>query len=154
MTKKEKDRLPSRLPRRILIVCTLTDEGCEGPAAVDCGCFAEKVRGDENSFAGENPVKDNLARKSKSSLPLRRAPIYSSHIDGCVNPFLVLEEKVMLSSVAAELDFIEELRLRRWAREHYVPRGERELSWHPVILDEMDRKDVEMTEADAVCTCA
>jgi hypothetical protein len=60
----------------------------------------------------------------------------------------------MLSSVAAELDFIEELRLRRWAREHYVPRGERELSWHPVILDEMDRKDVEMVEADTVCTCA
>jgi hypothetical protein len=60
----------------------------------------------------------------------------------------------MLSSVAVELDFIEELRLRRWAREHYVPRGERELSWHPVILDEMDRRDVEMVEADTVCTCA
>jgi hypothetical protein len=60
----------------------------------------------------------------------------------------------MLSSVAAELDFIEELRLRRWAREHYVPRDRRELSWHPVILDEMARKEVEMTEADAVCTCA
>ncbi len=27
----------------------------------------------------------------------------------------------MLSSVAAEVDFIEELRLRRWVREHYVP---------------------------------
>jgi hypothetical protein len=60
----------------------------------------------------------------------------------------------MLSSVAAELDFIEELRLRRWAREHYVPRDRRELSWHPVILDEMDRKDVEMAEAEPVCTCA
>ncbi len=60
----------------------------------------------------------------------------------------------MLSSVAAEVDFIEELRLRRWARENYVPRGQRELSWHPVILDEMDRKDVEMAEADAVVTCA
>ncbi len=60
----------------------------------------------------------------------------------------------MLSSVAAELDFIEELRLRRWAREHYVARDQRELSWHPVILDEMSRKEAEMTEADAVCTCA
>ena len=60
----------------------------------------------------------------------------------------------MLSSVAAELDFIEELRLRRWAREHYVPRGERELSWHPVILDEMARKDLEADEVEAVCTCA
>ena len=60
----------------------------------------------------------------------------------------------MLSSVATEIDFIEELRLRRWARENYVPSSERELSWHPVILDEMTRKDVEMVEAEAVCTCA
>jgi hypothetical protein len=60
----------------------------------------------------------------------------------------------MLSSVAAEVDFIEELRLRRWARENYVPPGQRQLTWHPVILDEMDRKDVEMAEADAVVTCA
>ncbi|MHB1423809.1 MAG: hypothetical protein ACYC3I_11560 [Gemmataceae bacterium] len=60
----------------------------------------------------------------------------------------------MLSSVAAEVDFIEELRLRRWAREHYVPRNQREFSWHPVILDEMDRKDREMAEVEAVFTCA
>jgi hypothetical protein len=60
----------------------------------------------------------------------------------------------MLSSVAAEVDFIEELRLRRWAREHYVPRNQREMSWHPVILDEMDRKDHEMAEVEPVCTCA
>jgi len=60
----------------------------------------------------------------------------------------------MLSSVAAEVDFIEELRLRRWARENYVPPSQRQLTWHPVILDEMDRKDVEMAEADAVVTCA
>jgi hypothetical protein len=60
----------------------------------------------------------------------------------------------MLSSVATEVDFIEELRLRRWAREHYVPRGERELSWHPVVLDEMDRKDLEVSEVETVYTCA
>jgi hypothetical protein len=60
----------------------------------------------------------------------------------------------MLSSVAAEVDFIEELRLRRWARENYVPSGQRELSWHPVILDEMSRRDIEVTEAEAVVTCA
>jgi len=35
-----------------------------------------------------------------------------------------------------------------------VARDQRELSWHPVILDEMARKEVETTEADAVCTCA
>jgi hypothetical protein len=60
----------------------------------------------------------------------------------------------MLSSVAAEVDFIEELRLRRWARENYVPRSQRELSWHPVILDEMDQKDGEMSEVEPVYTCA
>ena len=60
----------------------------------------------------------------------------------------------MLSSVAAEVDFIEELRLRRWARENYVPRNQRELSWHPVILDEMDRKDNEMSAVEPVFTCA
>jgi hypothetical protein len=49
----------------------------------------------------------------------------------------------MTSSVLAELDFIEELRLRRWARENYVPRGERKHSWHPVIQEEMEKKDVE-----------
>jgi hypothetical protein len=51
----------------------------------------------------------------------------------------------MTSSVMAEseLDFIEELRLRRWARENYVPRGERKRSWHPVIQEEMDKKDTE-----------
>lgn len=60
----------------------------------------------------------------------------------------------MLSSVAAEVDFIEELRLRRWARENYVPRPEREIAWHPVILDEMDRKENEQFEVEPVCTCA
>lgn len=54
----------------------------------------------------------------------------------------------MLSSMAVDLDFIEELRLRRWARENYVPRSQRQLSWHPVVLDEMDHKDVEMADAD------
>ena len=49
----------------------------------------------------------------------------------------------MQSSVMAELDFIEELRLRRWAREHYVPRGQRQMSWHPVVHDEMNKKDHE-----------
>ena len=30
------------------------------------------------------------------------------------------------SSVLSELDFIEELRVRRWARENYVPPDERQ----------------------------
>ena len=57
--------------------------------------------------------------------------------------YLVIKERVMRSSVLAELDLIEELRLRRWAREHYVPRDERRTSWHPVVHDEMNKKDGE-----------
>jgi hypothetical protein len=56
----------------------------------------------------------------------------------------------MVSTVVAELDFIRELQLRRWAREHYVPRSQRENAWHPVVLDEMEKKDDEvMPEAVA-----
>ena len=49
--------------------------------------------------------------------------------------------------VFAELDFIEELRLRRWARENYVPTDERDTAWHPIILEEMRRKDGEVSDA-------
>ena len=49
----------------------------------------------------------------------------------------------MIVSVMAELDFIEELRWRRWAREHYVPRGQRKHTWHPVVHEEMEKKDKE-----------
>jgi hypothetical protein len=58
----------------------------------------------------------------------------------------------MRGRVVGDLDFIEELRLRRWAREHYVPRGQRERSWHPVVLDEMDRKDAESHADEAIFT--
>jgi hypothetical protein len=50
------------------------------------------------------------------------------------------------SGVFSELDFIEELRLRRWARENYVPSDERDTTWHPIILEEMRRKDGEASE--------
>jgi hypothetical protein len=49
----------------------------------------------------------------------------------------------MLNCVQADLDFIEELRLRRWARENYVPQGQRQSSWHPVVHEEMRKKDYE-----------
>ncbi len=49
----------------------------------------------------------------------------------------------MSLSLMIDVDFIEELRLRRWAREHYVPSRERRDDWHPIILNEMGRKDEE-----------
>lgn len=46
----------------------------------------------------------------------------------------------------AECDFIEEIRLRRWARENYVIAEDRDESWHPVVLDEMRIRDLEQID--------
>jgi hypothetical protein len=54
----------------------------------------------------------------------------------------------------AELDFIEELRLRRWARENYVPRGRRQISWHPVVHEEMEKKDREAEPSPVYASAA
>lgn len=45
-----------------------------------------------------------------------------------------------------EPDAIEEFKLRRWARENYVPAERRDNRWHPVVLEEMYRKDAERRE--------
>ena len=59
-----------------------------------------------------------------------------------------------MSMVEVDLDFIEELRLRRWARQNYVPPEQRDSSWHPVVHDEMDRKDLEVVEPAIAATRA
>lgn len=43
-----------------------------------------------------------------------------------------------------QIDPIEEMKLRTWARVHYRPQSMRDASWHPVILDEMHRRDTEL----------
>ena len=50
---------------------------------------------------------------------------------------------VLESEEASELDTIEEFRLRTWARRNYVAPHERCEDWHPIILDEMSRRDCE-----------
>ena len=60
----------------------------------------------------------------------------------------------MLNSVSAELDMIEELRLRRWAREHYAPKGQRLPSWHPIVHEEMGKKDREESDLEPTPTFA
>ena len=42
------------------------------------------------------------------------------------------------------VDLIEEIRLRTWARLNYAAPAERDDTWHPIVLEEMDRKDVEV----------
>jgi hypothetical protein len=46
-------------------------------------------------------------------------------------------------------DPVEELRLRRWARENYVPVESRDSNWHVVVLDEMRRKDQELATVNS-----
>jgi len=43
-----------------------------------------------------------------------------------------------------EIDPVEEMRLRTWARQNYTPQQERDADWHPVILEEMRHKDHEV----------
>ena len=42
------------------------------------------------------------------------------------------------------VDLIEEIRLRTWARLNYAVPEERDETWHPIVLEEMDRKDIEV----------
>ena len=110
---------------------------CHGPAeGLQCfvGHLPRAVRAPitEGTLVGPQP----LARRHLWSRQKLVAAPWAADILTCLPPkglFSVLGERVMSSSVMAELDFIEELRLRRWARENYVPRGERKHSWHPVI---------------------
>ena len=53
-----------------------------------------------------------------------------------------------MHATLTDVDFIEEIRLRRWARENYVPVDERDESWHPVVLEEMHAKDREQCAQD------
>ncbi|SFI29049.1 hypothetical protein [Planctomicrobium piriforme] len=57
-----------------------------------------------------------------------------------------MEATVTFHPAQNDVDFVEEIRLRTWARHNYAPQDERNRSWHPVILDEMRRKDREQGE--------
>jgi hypothetical protein len=60
----------------------------------------------------------------------------------------------MISSLRIErLDFVTELRLRRWARRNFVPGSHRtDSDWHPVVVDEMRRKDAELAGEASLLT--
>lgn len=51
-------------------------------------------------------------------------------------------------------DLVEELCLRRWARENYVSAERRDASWHPIVLDEMRQKDQERSSVDSYAEVA
>ena len=50
----------------------------------------------------------------------------------------------MQHSDEIENDVVQELRLRSWARSHYVPPENRGDDLHPIVLDEMQRRDAEI----------
>lgn len=52
-------------------------------------------------------------------------------------------ETTALLEPGVDVDAVEEMRLRAWARRNYTPADDRDVEWHPVILDEMRRKDRE-----------
>lgn len=43
----------------------------------------------------------------------------------------------------SDVDPIDEMRLRTWARKNYAPASKRRSDWHPIIIDEMAKKDRE-----------
>ena len=49
----------------------------------------------------------------------------------------------MYSSTIVDVDFVEELRLRTWARQNFVAAEDRDMEWHPVVLEEMRNIDEE-----------
>lgn len=42
-----------------------------------------------------------------------------------------------------DVDPVDEMKMRTWARRHYTPAEDRNGNWHPIVLDEMFRKDRE-----------
>lgn len=54
-------------------------------------------------------------------------------------------ETTALVEPGTNVDAVEEMRLRAWARRNYKPLDDRDADWHPIILDEMRRKDRERT---------
>ena len=52
----------------------------------------------------------------------------------------------MLPSDVTGIDLIDELQLRYWARTNYVPAEVRAAELHPIVMDEMCRRDLELQE--------
>ena len=54
----------------------------------------------------------------------------------------------MSKELNSTISMVRELRLRSWARTHYVTADQRKETWNPVVLDEMNIKDQEMSESE------
>ncbi|QDT94220.1 hypothetical protein [Gimesia algae] len=54
----------------------------------------------------------------------------------------------MSKELDSTISLAKELRLRSWARTHYVSADQRKETWNPVVLEEMKIKDQEMSESE------
>ena len=61
-------------------------------------------------------------------------------LDLSVGPFGGIMPEINLP----QMDLVRELRLRQWARQNYVLEDSRKSTWHPIVLDEMQRRDLEL----------
>jgi hypothetical protein len=52
----------------------------------------------------------------------------------------------MRATDVAGIDLIQELRLRKWARQNYVSPERRGKNWHPIVLEEMQFRDEELRD--------
>ena len=97
-----------------------------------------------------------LNGKSKTFLPDNDLPIYLSDIKGCAkNSIFGTRTNVYVKQCRGRGGLhLEESACAVGARKYVLARTSCEFSGHPVILDEMDRKDCEMAEVEPVFTCA
>jgi len=57
----------------------------------------------------------------------------------------LVENRVISNFRSNNVDVVMELRLRRWARQNYVPANRRRETWHPIVLEEMSLRDEEQS---------
>jgi hypothetical protein len=64
-------------------------------------------------------------------------------------------EKLRMSDAPiADVNLAKELRLRGWARKNYVSAENRPDKWHPIVLDEMRKRDRELESRSSGQTIA
>lgn len=117
-----------------------TQETCE-PGATRPAEIARNVK--TGRMCGVRGAKNGCEFIRRCLLPCTSTIYYLDSRHGGVGHQTHFSEVLKRMSSVMEMDFIEELRLRRWARENYVPPEKRERNWHPVVHEEMKNKDSE-----------
>src|SRR5262249_12430899 len=82
------------------------------------------------------------------------SPAPADEIEPRQFPRFEMESDIMDLTQHVATDVVQEPRLRRWARENYVPLEFRDPSWHPAVLDEMQRKEQELNAESSFCDVA